>query len=76
MATPPKSATTRETTPAVQQFIQLTLDLISEAGGYAAGGVYNADYDMMIRQITVHTAALTAALNAIPFAVRSPPPGA
>ena len=58
----------------VQQFNQLALLLIDAAGGYAAGGVYNANNEAMMRQLRVTTAALNVALSSIPQNMRTPPP--
>lgn len=73
MATAPKTKQMREASQEVQQFIGLAILLIEAAGAYAAGGVYDADNDAMIRQIRVVTSGLNAALNSIPIMLQQPP---
>ena len=72
MATAPRSMP-REATAEVTQFVQLGLALIDAAGTYAASGVYNPEYDAMMRQQRVVTGALQAGLNNIPFNMPQPP---
>lgn len=54
-----------EFTPEVNQWLQLTRDLIAAAGDYAASGVEDPDKTAMMRAIQVNTAALNAAMQAV-----------
>lgn len=54
-----------EFTPEVNQWLQLTRDLIAAAGEYAGSGVEDPNKTAMMRAIQVNTAALNAAMQAV-----------
>jgi len=49
-------------TPAVEQYIQLSKDLMEAAAGYAGQSTNDDDMEMMLREIQVMTQALLTAL--------------
>lgn len=56
----------------VAQFGELASSLTDAAAAYAAAGEYDAEIDGMFRRLRVMTAALNAALAAVPM-LRPPP---
>lgn len=64
---PAKPPTTREAGEQniVEQFMQVTTQLLHEAASYAASGQEDPETSANIRQIKVMTAALMAALQTI-----------